>query len=226
MNLPEKPPSTHWHTAHGHEFGMWKSPDKIGRAFQTDVLYELPMLEWIYENCREFGNDQVAIDAGANIGTHTLWMAAVCGLYVHAFEPVMPHVTQANVWLNPGVRDRVTVHPFGLGQSMGEFHHVGKGVLRPGVSKQSTDEKCHVVTLDSLAIENVSLMKVDVEGQEMEVLRGGLLTIERWRPVILTEEWETRTTRQISALLGPYGYTRVAGFGGRGKAPVGVWEAK
>jgi len=211
------------HTAHDVEYEMYYSPCKIGRHFAAGTLYELSMLEWIYE--RKIPENAIALDVGANIGNHTLWMAAVCGLQIHAFEPVMPHAVYANVVLN-SLNHVVTVWPCGLGSEPGKFYHEGKGVLKPGQSKQSTDEAFEILRLDDLGIEDVALMKIDVEGMELDVLKGGLATIERDRPVILTEEWEMSTTNAIQRLIGRFGYRRVHGFGGRGRAPVGVWEAK
>ena len=47
--------------------------------------------------------------------------------------------------------------------------------------------KVEVAPLDSLSLEDVSLMKIDCEGFEVEILKGGLETIRRSRPAILIE---------------------------------------
>lgn len=216
----EVPPGVSTRTEGEVTYGMWTSPDKIGRIFAAGGLYESPMLDWIHQQ----GFSGIALDVGANIGNHTLWMAAVCGLTVHAFEPVMPHVVNANIELND-LWDRVTVHAVGLGATVGKYHHVAKGVLKAGISGQSTDEITEVTTMDSFGFRNVSLIKIDVEGMELAVLKGGIRTIEREKPVILIEEWKQRNSAENGALLGPMGYRRVHQFGGKGKAPVGVWKA-
>lgn len=187
------------------------------------------MLEWIYEwsQIQPKNRDLVALDIGANNGGHSLWMSRVCGMFVNAFEPVIPDTLNANVDLNGG---GICVWPWGLGNEQAEYHHTGKGVLKRGKSRESTDEVLHVVRLDDLVseakISKTDLWKVDVEGLEVDVLRGGMATIERDRPVILTEEWETKTTNEIGKLLKPLGYRRTHAFGGKGRAPVGVWESK
>jgi FkbM family methyltransferase len=56
------------------------------------------------------------------------------------------------------------------------------------------------VTLDSLGIDNVVFIKIDVQGADGEVIRGAANTIRRCRPVIVFE-WETLLARQFSVSL-------------------------
>ncbi len=42
-------------------------------------------------------------------------------------------------------------------------------------------------TLDSLEIQNVSFIKIDVEGHEVDVVKGGLELLAREKPVVLAE---------------------------------------
>lgn len=202
-------------------YRMWNSPDKIGRMFRTGNIYERPLLEWV--KAQRFRG--VAVDVGANIGNHTLWMAAVCGLKVYAFEPVLPHVVRANVALNPHLHSKIVVFEYGLGSTAGTFHHTGKGVLQPGQSDQSTDEVVEVRLMDDLVPRaSVAFIKIDVEGMEVDVLRGAQAVLQSSRPVLAIEEWEQETTESVRSLLAPLGYARVAAFGGRGRAPMGIWR--
>jgi hypothetical protein len=50
-------------------------------------------------------------------------------------------------------------------------------------------KKIKVTTLDSKNFQNISFIKLDVEGMEIEVLEGGIETIKRERPVIFIEIW-------------------------------------
>jgi hypothetical protein len=47
-----------------------------------------------------------------------------------------------------------------------------------------------VRTLDSYGLDGVSILKVDVEGYEEDVLRGAVDTIRRCQPVIFFESWD------------------------------------
>lgn len=217
-----KPEGTSWQTHHGVEYGMWSSPDKIGRHFAEGRLYEQPLLEWIYE--QDF--DGLAIDIGANIGNHALWMGLVCGLETVAFEPVIPHVLRANVHLNQRLGMDVEVEPYGVGHRPGHYYHAGKGELKPGRSKESTDETLQIVTLDSYNFAGVSFIKIDVEGMEESVLLSAVNTLRRCRPVLAIEAWTDAELRRQMKVLHPLGYATGKSFGGRGRAPMNVWSVR
>ena len=44
-----------------------------------------------------------------------------------------------------------------------------------------------MMTLDSLDLSRLDLIKIDVEGMELEVLQGAKATLERFRPIIIVE---------------------------------------
>ena len=46
-----------------------------------------------------------------------------------------------------------------------------------------------VVTIDSLNLSGLDFMKIDVEGFEINVINGGLKTIEKFKPTITLECW-------------------------------------
>src|SRR5262249_27695046 len=48
-------------------------------------------------------------------------------------------------------------------------------------------DKAKMIALDQLNLNNVSLIKIDVEGYEMEVLKGAMETIKRNKPVLIVE---------------------------------------
>lgn len=202
-------------------YRMWYSPDKIGRAFASGSLYERPFLDWIYE--QQFTG--TALDVGANIGNHSLWMHFVCNLDVVAFEPVIPHVVRANAHLNGVLNRGVWVYDFALGDVPGVGYHVAKGEISRGKSKQSTDETFEIKRLDSLDMpHDISFIKIDVEGHEPNVLAGGVQLIQAQRPVIATEEWTPLASKKVGDILRPLGYRPAETFGGKGRAPMVCWR--
>lgn len=193
----------------------WTS-GKIARFMGRGKPYEFPLLDRIYRE--RFSG--VALDVGAHVGNHALWMAAICGLTVVAFEPLRFKDLSGNVRLND-LEDKVTVHPVALGRSSGFVHHAGKLQMVPTAN---TDE-IPVRTLDSFQLRNVSVMKVDVEGMEPDVFSGGLETIQRNLPVIYAEEWDKPAHDAIADILVPAGYRFTSRLDGKlASTPVSRWD--
>lgn len=136
---------------------------------------------------------RVAIDVGANIGTYTYFLRRYAGRVV-AYEPnpelaerlrrVFPDVRVRNVALS----DRAAVVTLRMPVARGRVEH------ELGSISQSFDDadeiigyEISVVTLDSEQIDDVGFLKIDVEQHERQVLAGGLRTIERCRPNIMSE---------------------------------------
>ncbi|PZW49172.1 FkbM family methyltransferase [Humitalea rosea] len=119
-------------------------------------------------------------DVGANIGIYTLLAAGVCGAQVVAVEPspgTLPHLADT-IALN-GIGDRVTVHAVALGAATGRLRITSRRgaanrVLLPGETDAA--EEVPVTTLDALGPAPL-LLKLDVEGYEAEILRGGPNTL-------------------------------------------------
>jgi FkbM family methyltransferase len=189
--------------AHGHTYEVAGAGDGvIGKALAAGSPYEARVLEHI----KRRGFQGTAIDAGAHVGNHTLWLAIVCGLRVYAAEPLTHELLQANVERN-GLTGRVTVWPHALGAERRTAGDIGKGRIRG-------EGTIPVVPLDEKEVRGrVAVMKVDVEGMEPDVLIGGMRRIERDRPVIYAEAWDNNARRSLADLLEPLGYTHVKTFG-------------
>jgi FkbM family methyltransferase len=171
----------------------------------TGDHHEVRILEEVRE--RLFHDPGVIVDAGAMIGNHAAYFAHhVRHTVVHAFEPEPSNLAllERNVARYPTVH----VHPVALSDHHGQAalhnddeRNRGHAQLRPG-------EGVQLVTLDGLELEWVTLLKVDVEGHELEVLAGAAGTIRRWRPLILIEDWQLSYGRA----LGELGYGLVAAW--------------
>jgi FkbM family methyltransferase len=87
-----------------------------------------------------------------------------------------------------------TIMDVGLGDRPGMVEFVLRGVpgggryaQHPGLGRQGEREILPVMNLDSFNLDEVDLMKIDVDGFEKAVLYGGLETIWRNKPVIVIE---------------------------------------
>lgn len=134
---------------------------------------------------------RTAIDVGANWGCYTYRLSHLCDA-VEAFEPIPACVSLLTALARPNV----TVHAVALSSSPGQRDlyvprrqaeaDYGYASLRPPPVCAET-LRVDVRTLDEYGVRNVSFLKVDVEGHELEVLKGGRETIRRERPLMLVE---------------------------------------
>jgi len=134
----------------------------------------------------------IIIDAGANIGNHSIFFAKICDAEkVFAFEPQknIARICKINIDLN-AADDQIVLVNAALGENCGRCALVGYEIDNPGgtVFKYESDQgKYDVVTVDSLQLEKVDFIKIDVEGCQLEVLKGAVRTIEHCHPVIFVE---------------------------------------
>lgn len=190
--------------------------DAIGDKMRRRACYEPDLLA---DMQRRVTPGSLAIDIGAHIGTHTIWLAAVCGCQVISYEPVpeLAAMLRANVEANR-LDDRVLIIECALSDHCGNGEMVNPGI-NSGQSRLVPDPDGHVAvnTLDSYRWLDVALMKIDVEHHEMRVLAGAVETIDRWKPLLYVEG----NKRKLDEWLLPRGYKR---FGVYATTPVFGYE--
>jgi FkbM family methyltransferase len=139
----------------------------------------------------------VILDVGANVGAWTLQaLNTFPRARIHAFEPS----TSAFAELTTAVdgADRASVYPLALGGTDGEtvLYADSPGSGLASLTKRRLDhfglqfsfeEPVHISTLESwsrsFGISEFDVLKLDVEGHEMEVLRGAGRLLERVRVI-------------------------------------------
>lgn len=172
---------------------------------------EVELALHLLEARRRFhGDGAVAIDCGANIGVHTIeWAAAMTGwgsvIAIEAQERIY-YALAGNIAINNcfnaiamnaavsfenGIM-KVPAPDYLTPASFGSLE------LRPradnefiGQAIDYSDDKTVPVqklALDSLQLPRVDLIKIDIEGMELEALEGGREMIERCRPILLIEQ--------------------------------------
>jgi FkbM family methyltransferase len=159
--------------------------------------YELPVQKAL---TRYLQPGAVFYDIGANVGFFSIIAAKLVGNTgrVYAFEPVPENVTtiQRNIELN--CLTNVTVIDKAVSSSSGQAelllaHHIGGAVLATAAMPPDLKGKMLVetVTIDALLeripLKPPTIVKIDVEGAEIDVLSGMIQTIQTFKPVILYE---------------------------------------
>jgi FkbM family methyltransferase len=139
----------------------------------------------------------VVLDVGANIGHLSIVLADSLrrDCRVHAIEPYPPNVEKLRLNIALNHLERVIlVHPIGLSDSVGKGRMAARSgncgsatLAATGLESTSVD----LTTLDDFASRHrlamLHFMKIDVEGYEERLLKGGMETITRLRPVLMIE---------------------------------------
>ena len=168
----------------------------------------------------------VVIDAGANVGQHTLIAAGEVGPggEVHAFEPVPKNFRRlvAHVSEN-GLAAMVRTNMMALWHQAETVRlnlasdKANDGGYTIGVPSEAVDSvPCPCVRIDDYVAENklvrVDFVKMDIEGAEWFALRGATAVLARWRPTMLMEINRLACRglgyepERIWEFLKPYGY--------------------
>jgi FkbM family methyltransferase len=168
-----------------------KSLEKYGEFSEFEVL--------LFEQMVRAG--AVVVEAGANIGCHTVALAQRVGPSgrVIAFEPQrLVHQTLCANLANNGLTN-VDARRMGLGSHPGRMtvpdldpHRVENfgGVSlgqAPVEGHAPSGDTVPVVTLDSLELTTCQLLKIDVESMELDVLQGGEQMLAACRPLLYVE---------------------------------------
>ena len=156
-----------------------------------------------------FGNGVVAIDCGANIGTHTIEWAkkmtswgAVLG--IEAQERIF-YALAGNIAINNCFNAKAVLAA--VSSTNGTMRIPNPDYLQPAsfgslelrqrantefigqpidYSQEKTSE-VRTLTIDSFGLGRIDLIKIDVEGMELDVLEGAAQSITRYHPALLVE---------------------------------------
>lgn len=154
-----------------------------------------------------------AIDVGANVGLYSRKLAKLAS-HVFAFEPAPEMAT----FLRRVVPHNVTVSEVALSNRAGEavlnVPTTDRGLAFGLASLQAIEgptqtRLVRLDTLDAVGPEQVGFLKIDVEGHELEVLKGGRRLLEHNRPVCLVETEERHrqgAPAEVFAFFAALGY--------------------
>ena len=169
---------------------------------------------------------KIILDIGANYGGFGIWAAKKYQeAIVHAWEPQRQIFYElcGNIAINH--LTNIYPHHAAVGQKPEEilipdvdlktFYNPGALRLREWQWSQILPmHLTKIVTIDSYDFKDVALIKVDVEGMELEVLAGAKETIIRSMPKMIVESWEGGADRgKVFDLLGSFGYNQISANG-------------
>jgi FkbM family methyltransferase len=166
--------------------------------------------------CSRLRAGQVAVDIGCHKGAYTYWMRRRVGPSgsVYAFEPQPRQVAYLRDVFSVMRYDNVAIVPQAVSDATGRLplyespdsthaaslearsEERGAGSEKPSIHQSRSSllaprsSPVDVTTLDAFFTDRPQgpdVLKIDVEGHELAVLRGARQTLERHRPAILVE---------------------------------------
>ena len=152
----------------------------------------------------------LVLDIGANIGNHTLYYLNECGAKsVCCFEPVPDtfEILKRNIEIN-NMQDRVQLHNAAVGETVGKASVTYYSQSNTGMStiEKNTDGNIKMISVDDMKIEErIGLVKIDVEGFEIPVLKGMINTLKSNLPYI-SMEVDDEISDDVVKMLTDIGY--------------------
>lgn len=156
------------------------------------VIYEYNMRKFVIDNMTKFDG---FIDVGANIG---IWSKELATNFRNVYSFEMNPRTYPALVMNTLNIDNINLYHSGLGAQKqnvlfyASYKNSGgsKIIINPRKKHYDNSHKCldlKIHSLDSYSFENISLIKIDVEGYEYEVLKGSIETISKNKPWVVVE---------------------------------------
>ncbi|HYC64221.1 MAG TPA: FkbM family methyltransferase [Reyranellaceae bacterium] len=183
----------------------------IGRSLAMAGEFARAEVEFLGEQLPE---DGVMFDIGANLGTVSIPIARhrpKARLFAFEAQPGIHHLLGRNVALN-GLGNVQTFH-CAVGESDGEIAFPAPPLTSVGnfggVGRDAKVKQMGAVPmrrLDSLDLPPPNLIKIDVEGFDLEVVQGALGLLRRHKPVLFYEALRASKTAQLNTLLAGEGY--------------------
>ena len=199
------------HTIFG-PMSILKNDIRIGQELRDYGCWDLPEILDSIRLFEKFAPAQhnTILDIGCNMGA---WTLPVCNRYpdhtIHAFDCQEPLINCLNNTINLNNIANVTTHLMAISDVNKEINfssidycrgsNFGAFELEPvihnsdfnGRTLPGQTTQILASTIDAFEFAKVGLIKIDVEGMELKVVRGALNTLQRCKSVVLFENHKT-----------------------------------
>lgn len=185
-----------------HDFYIGGALERYGEYIESETQRILRMIN----------PGDVVVEVGANIGAHTIPIAkkVTDRGRVFAFEPqrIIFHMLCGNLAMN-GIWNTF-VDRIAISDEASVLHVPPINYAMPGnfgaAEMCSEGEPVHSMRIDDMGFKRLDLLKIDVEGMELRVLKGAIDTLEALRPVLFFENDRNELQVPLCEWLEALGY--------------------
>ena len=202
--------------------------EAIDASLYYSGVYELETLKCLQKWIQP---DMIVFEIGANIGSHSFEIAKLLQAgagKVYCFEPTdyafqkLLHNHGLNDFRNMvfekiALSDQEGCSTIIPTSSLDTMAFTASWDIKNGGSKNATEQQILFKTLDSYVQEHnitrLDMLKIDVDGYELKIIKGGTQTISQYTPMIIIELSECMlhyigdTLEELLATLDHFGYT-------------------
>lgn len=134
-------------------------------------------------------NDPIVYDIGSNIGNHTVYFHKYYrAKKIYAFEPVSINADLLEKTVSDNKLSNVEVFRMAVGKKAGKADlTINERNMGECKIVNNSEGSITIVSLDEMELDKPNFIKIDVEGAELEVLRGMTETLASACPVIWIE---------------------------------------
>lgn len=157
------------------DFDRWILDGEYQKEHRDGILGFLKRQDISFENC---------LDVGAHVG---FWLKDLCKNFkkVYAFEPI----SDVRECLEKNIeQDNYLLFPYALGNENKKVkvNYIPEETGNTYISKDGNRE-IELKRLDDLKLPKIDYIKIDAEGFEVEVIKGGIQLVKRDKPFIHVE---------------------------------------
>lgn len=189
--------------------------DHISRIIiESGQFYEIDLLR----RAREFYlPNTIVVDVGANIGNHTLYFALALDAEVYAFEPykISFELLKQNIEINL-LASKVHAYHQAVGKQKSKAHVINPTLNNIGQAKIEISDsgEVSVCALDDFEFDSaVGIIKIDVEGTEIDVIVGAKRTILKYKPIVFVEAATYDAFKAVAQIFYSLDYAPVGRYG-------------
>ncbi|MFY0673440.1 MAG: FkbM family methyltransferase [Bacteroidia bacterium] len=203
----KKVPQRHMHI-NNPKMGVFEARPDTTDFMYSFYAYEYKLKDAIKARLKDFDH---FVDIGGCVGDYCIWLGNNSSdIKIHAFEPAPSNFNQFNKHIEiNGLNNRINLYKNGVGSEPGsitfKIHPENKGYTSKYLDHAEAEEiKVDVVTFDNfieskeLSLNDSYIIKIDVEGMELEVLKGATHFLQNVKKAfVIFEAWEWAGKNEI-----------------------------